>query len=119
MSWRKRRSGGRIVLGSPESDQFRTIPIPRFLADELAKRRTGMSFQRTRLSADRTLMAVIRTSLSLIGFGFSIYQIFKKLQESGPNPFIDHAGYVAYIDLKEKQFYAEFERQKNGGKPRP
>jgi len=32
----------------------------------------------------------------------------------GPNPFIDHAGYLAYIDLKEKQFYEEFERQ--GGK---
>jgi putative membrane protein len=48
---------------------------------ELAARRTGMSFQRTRLSADRTLMSVIRTSLSLIGFGFTIYQFFAKLQE--------------------------------------
>ena len=26
-------------------------------------------------------------------------------------------GYVAYIDLKEKQFYAELERQKKVGKP--
>jgi metallo-beta-lactamase class B len=42
---------------------------------------------------------------------------YKKLQDAGPNPFIDHAGYTAYIDLKEKQFYAEFERQKKGGKP--
>jgi putative membrane protein len=48
---------------------------------ELAARRTGMSFQRTRLSADRTLMSIIRTSLSLIGFGFTIFQFFKKLQE--------------------------------------
>jgi putative membrane protein len=46
-------------------------------------RRTGMSFQRTRMSADRTLMSVIRTSLSLIGFGFTIYQFFNKLKESG------------------------------------
>jgi putative membrane protein len=46
---------------------------------ELSARRTGMSFQRTRMSADRTLMAVIRTSLSLIGFGFTIYQVFKEL----------------------------------------
>jgi putative membrane protein len=46
-------------------------------------RRTGMAFQRTRLAADRTLMAVIRTSLSLISFGFTIYQIFKKLHDSG------------------------------------
>lgn len=46
-------------------------------------RRTGMAFQRTRMAADRTLMAVIRTSLSLIGFGFTIYQFFNKLKESG------------------------------------
>jgi putative membrane protein len=37
-----------------------------------------MSFQRTRMSADRTLMSVIRTSLSLIGFGFTIFQVFQK-----------------------------------------
>jgi putative membrane protein len=48
---------------------------------ELSSRRTGMSFQRTRMSADRTLMSVIRTALSLIGFGFTIFQVFKKLNE--------------------------------------
>jgi metallo-beta-lactamase class B len=42
---------------------------------------------------------------------------YAKLQQGGPNPFVDHAGYVAYIDLKEKQFHDEFERQKKGGKP--
>ena len=55
------------------------------LSDErtdMSKRRTGLSFQRTRLSADRTLMSVIRTSLSLISFGFTIYQVFEKLQTS-------------------------------------
>ena len=50
---------------------------------ELSMRRTGMSFQRTRLSAERTLMSFIRTSLSMIGFGFTIYQVLKKLVESG------------------------------------
>lgn len=50
---------------------------------ELSARRTCMSFQRTRLSADRTLMSVIRTALSLIGFGFTIYQVFEKLREAG------------------------------------
>jgi putative membrane protein len=48
---------------------------------ELAARRTGMAFQRTRLAEDRTLMAVIRTSLSLIGFGFTIAQVFQKLRD--------------------------------------
>ncbi len=41
---------------------------------------------------------------------------YEKLQKGGPNPFIDHAGYLAYIDQKEKDFRTEFERQKNGGK---
>ncbi len=41
-----------------------------------------MSFQRTRMSADRTLMSVIRTSLSLISFGFTIFQVFRKLQQA-------------------------------------
>jgi len=58
-------------------------PAPESIANELAARRTGMSFQRTRLSADRTLMSVIRTSLSLIGFGFTIFQVFQKLYEAG------------------------------------
>jgi inner membrane protein YidH len=35
------------------------------------------------MSADRTLMSVIRTSLSLIGFGFTIFQVFQRLVESG------------------------------------
>ena len=50
---------------------------------ELSSRRTGMSFQRTRLSADRTLMSVLRTSLSLISFGFTIFELFRKLRDTG------------------------------------
>ena len=49
----------------------------------LSSRRTRLSFQRTRMSADRTLMSVIRTSLSLISFGFTIFQVFEKLRDSG------------------------------------
>jgi putative membrane protein len=62
-------------------------PEPETTADEisveLSSRRTGMSFQRTRMSADRTLMSVIRTAISLISFGFTIYQGFRELRESG------------------------------------
>src|SRR5262245_46703785 len=61
------------AIGKPEAEA---------MADEWAVRRTGMSFQRTRMIADRTLMSVIRTSLSLIGFGFTVYQIFQKLHEA-------------------------------------
>jgi len=55
---------------------------PDRISVELSSRRTGMSFQRTRMSADRTLMSVIRTSLALIGFGFTIYQIFQKAHDA-------------------------------------
>ncbi|KRA46307.1 hypothetical protein ASD72_03580 [Pseudoxanthomonas sp. Root630] len=46
---------------------------------DMSMRRTGMSFQRTRMSAERTLMSIMRTALSLIGFGFTIFQVFSKL----------------------------------------
>jgi putative membrane protein len=49
---------------------------------ELSSHRTGMSFHRTRMSADRTLMSIVRTSLALIGFGFTIFQVFQKLHEA-------------------------------------
>jgi putative membrane protein len=70
------------------SEQTTMNPIskdmsPEDVSTELSSRRTGMSFQRTRLSADRTLMSVIRTALSLIGFGFTIFQFFEKLKQTG------------------------------------
>ena len=70
------------MAGQPERRRVTSTAGSGDIATELAARRTGMSFQRTRMSADRTLMAVIRTSLSLIGFGFTIYQVFQKLYEA-------------------------------------
>ncbi len=58
---------------------------------ELSSRRTGMSFQRTRMSADRTLMSIMRTALSLVGFGFTIYQVFGHLLELTGNHLRPHA----------------------------
>ncbi len=63
----------------PDTD---TKPPKDDTSTELARRRTGMSFQRTRMSADRTLMSVIRTSLSLISFGFTIFQLVRRLQDA-------------------------------------
>ena len=51
-------------------------------ANLLAEGRTDLAFQRTRMAAERTLMAVLRTSLSLIGFGFTIHQMFTKLYDA-------------------------------------
>ena len=71
------------IASRPASEVVNSRSNPDDISVELSKRRTGMSFQRTRMSADRTLMSIIRTSLSLISFGFTIYQVFAKLKDSG------------------------------------
>jgi putative membrane protein len=47
------------------------------LADRLAMERTVMA-------ADRTMLAGVRTSMALIGFGFTIFNILKYVQEHSP-----------------------------------
>jgi putative membrane protein len=47
------------------------------LADKLA-------VERTVLAADRTMLAGVRTSMSFIGFGFTIFNILKYVQEHSP-----------------------------------
>jgi putative membrane protein len=51
---------------------------------ELSANRTSMSIDRTHMSIDRTLMSVVRTSLSLIGFGFTIFQVFQNWIDKMP-----------------------------------
>jgi putative membrane protein len=50
---------------------------------ELASSRTGLALERSMMGADRTLMAIVRTALSLIGFGFTINQVFRQLAAKG------------------------------------
>ncbi len=40
------------------------------------------------------------------------YEMLKRREAGDPNPFIDHAGFLAYVDLKEQQFEAMFETQR-------
>lgn len=42
---------------------------------------------RTQLGLQRTLMASVRTAVSLIGFGFTVAQFFKRMQSEGESPF--------------------------------
>lgn len=47
------------------------------LADKLA-------IERTVMAADRTMLAGVRTSMAFIGFGFTIFNILKYVQEHSP-----------------------------------
>ena len=42
-----------------------------------------LAVNRTILAADRTMLAGVRTSMSFIGFGFTIFNILKYIQEHG------------------------------------
>ena len=71
-------------------------------ADRFAVRVTADShfaWLRTRASLERTLMSWIRTAVSLIGFGFTIVQFFRRMEEL---PGVDPARHPAapqYIGL--------------------
>jgi putative membrane protein len=54
------------------------------VSNELSSQRTAMSFERTAFASDRTLMAMVRTALALIGFGFTIFEFFRKLTDEIP-----------------------------------
>lgn len=64
----------RAEIGRTEEKEF-TQELK--LADKLA-------IERTVLAADRTMLAGVRTSMALIGFGFTIFNILKYLQEHAP-----------------------------------
>jgi putative membrane protein len=55
-------------------------PPPAAPTLDLAVTQSQFSWLRTRLSIERTLLSWTRTGVSLIGFGFTIYQFFDKLQ---------------------------------------
>src|ERR1700723_492209 len=68
----KEKSGAGIeITGDSEFNQELK------LADKLA-------IERTVLAADRTMLAGVRTSMSFIGFGFTVFNVLKYVQEHSP-----------------------------------
>jgi putative membrane protein len=63
-----------VLFGSPET--------------EMSSNRTQMSIERTHMSLDRTLMSSTRTSLALIGFGFTIFQVFNSWIDKIPGAIV-------------------------------
>jgi putative membrane protein len=66
----------------PSSYPPSASPTPGAPTLDLAVTQSQFSWLRTRLSIERTLLSWTRTGVSLIGFGFTIYQFFQKLQEA-------------------------------------
>ena len=50
--------------------------------DPSLDRNTQLALQRSFLATERTLMAWIRTSISMIGFGFTLAELFRSLARS-------------------------------------
>ena len=51
-------------------------------ADQSLDRNTQLALQRSFLATERTLMAWIRTAISMIGFGFTLAELFQSLARS-------------------------------------
>jgi len=47
---------------------------------------------------------------------YDMLEKYARLKDGGENPFIDPAGYKAYVAEREKAFEAELHKQENGGK---
>ncbi len=61
----------------------------------------------------KTLRAMhVDVFLASHGSFYNLIEKYPKLGKQDTNPFIDPAGFQAHIDLKEKEFYAELEKQK-------
>jgi len=46
----------------------------------------------------------------------SKYETLKNREQGDPNPFIDHAGFLAYIDRYEQRFETMFETQQRASR---
>jgi putative membrane protein len=63
------------------SEEENTVSHELKLADKLA-------VERTVLAADRTMLAGVRTAMSFVGFGFTLFNLLKYLQENAPLKFM-------------------------------
>ena len=68
-------------MPNPEKENAGTVIEEQQQFTQELKLADRLALQRTVLAADRTMLAGVRTSLSFIGFGFTIFNILRYLQE--------------------------------------
>ena len=84
------------------------------------KGRVGGKCDRTDLFAEDAERLPVDLFLGAHGAYFGMLAKVEKMKAGGPNPFIDPAGYKAYVSEREATFLKEWERQKqNPGTPAP
>ena len=67
-----------------EENQARSIRAEESEFQQELKLSDKLAIERTVMAADRTMLAGVRTSMALIGFGFTIFNILKYLQDHSP-----------------------------------
>jgi putative membrane protein len=67
-----------------EENQARSIRAEESEFQQELKLSDKLAIERTVMAADRTMLAGVRTSMALIGFGFTIFNILKYLQQNSP-----------------------------------
>jgi putative membrane protein len=74
----------RSKMPDAEKSEARSLRIEEKDIGQELKLSDKLALERTVLAADRTMLAGVRTSISFIGFGFTIFNVLKYLQEHAP-----------------------------------
>jgi putative membrane protein len=78
------KTGGETKMPDNEENQARSIRAEESEFQQELKLSDKLAIERTVMAADRTMLAGVRTSMALIGFGFTIFNILKYLQDHSP-----------------------------------
>jgi putative membrane protein len=71
-------------MPNPEKENAGTVIEEQQQFTQELKLADRLAMERTVMAADRTMLAGVRTSMALIGFGFTIFNLLKYVQDHSP-----------------------------------